>query len=136
METAIDPVAVKPLSIRTTRQTPTSVYDLTLDELGGWMSDRGFPVYRAKQLFDGLYRQLVQSFDEITVLPKALRERLAEEIPISVMAPVNEVATPNRDTVKTLYETTTHDLVETVLMIYRDRATVCVSCQVGCGRYR
>ena len=37
------------------------------------------------------------------------------------MVPVNEVATLNRDTVKTLYETATHDLVETVLMIYRDR---------------
>ncbi|MDQ2683133.1 MAG: 23S rRNA (adenine(2503)-C(2))-methyltransferase RlmN [Chloroflexota bacterium] len=110
-----------------------SVYDLTLDELSAWMRERGFPAFRAKQLYDGLYRQLAASYDDIPVLPKALRERLAEDLPIAAMVPVNEVATPNRDTVKTLYETATHDLVETVLMVYRDRATVCVSCQVGCA---
>jgi 23S rRNA (adenine2503-C2)-methyltransferase len=133
METAFDPVAVKPIPIRTSRPKATSIYDLTLDELSAWMTDRGFPAYRAKQLFAGLYQQLAESFDEMSVLPRTLREQLAAELPISAMVPVNEVATQNRDTVKTLYETATHDLVETVLMIYRDRATVCVSCQVGCA---
>ena len=49
------------------------------------------------------------------------------------MRPVNTVETANSDTVKSLFETATGDLVESVLMLYRSRATVCVSCQVGCA---
>jgi 23S rRNA (adenine2503-C2)-methyltransferase len=97
------------------------------------MTERGHPAYRARQVFDALYKQLITSYDEVMVLPKALRAELAEQLPITAMVPVNEVGTANRDTIKTLYQTQQGDLVETVLMLYRDRATVCVSCQVGCA---
>jgi 23S rRNA (adenine2503-C2)-methyltransferase len=133
METALErPRSASPtIQLRATK--PLSVYDLTLEELTAWMTERSYPAYRARQLFDALYKQLVTSFDEVTVLPKALRAELAERLPISAMVPVNEVGTPSRDTIKTLYQTQQGDLVETVLMLYRSRATVCVSCQVGCA---
>jgi 23S rRNA (adenine2503-C2)-methyltransferase len=133
METASDPGAVAPVTIAEPRQRSRSVYDLSLNELTEWMADHGQPAYRARQVYDALYRQLVSSFDEIQVLPKTLRQMLADELPITAMVPVNEAISSNGDTVKTLYQTVTADLVETVLMVYRERATVCVSCQVGCA---
>jgi 23S rRNA (adenine2503-C2)-methyltransferase len=115
------------------RTRPTSLYDLTLPEFEEWMTERGQPTFRARQVYEGVYRHLYDSYDQLTTLPKALREELARELPLSAITPVNQVATPNGDTVKTLYETASGDLVETVLMLYRSRATVCVSCQVGCA---
>jgi 23S rRNA (adenine2503-C2)-methyltransferase len=133
METATERPRSTPPTIQLRRATSTSVYDLTLAELTAWMTERGYPAYRARQLFDALYKQLVTSYDEVTALPKALRADLNDALPITAMVPVNEVSTHNRDTVKTLYRTQLGDLVETVLMLYRSRATVCVSCQVGCA---
>jgi 23S rRNA (adenine2503-C2)-methyltransferase len=133
METATDRLRSASSTIQLRQRSPLSAYDLTLDELTAWMQERGQPAYRARQLYEALYRQLVASFDEVAVLPRALRDQLETDLPILAMAPVNQVATSNRDTVKTLYRTALGDLVETVLMLYRSRATVCVSCQVGCA---
>ena len=133
METATERQRLATLPIASHRNSAQSIYDLTLRELSAWMTDHGYPAYRARQLFDALYKQMVTSYDEITVLSKAMREDLSESLPMSAMSPVNEVSTHNRDTVKTLYRTAQGDLVETVLMLYRTRATVCISCQVGCA---
>lgn len=121
----------KPLIRRASR--PVGLFDLSLDELTTWMKEHGQPAYRAKQVFAFAYQQLVTSYDEMTNLPAALRNQLADELPVGTMAVVNEVQSSNGDTVKTLYETRPGDLVETVLMLYESRATVCVSCQVGCA---
>jgi 23S rRNA (adenine2503-C2)-methyltransferase len=133
METALERPHSASQTIQLRAAKPLSVYDLTLEELTAWMIERGHPAYRARQLFDALYKQLIASYDEMTVLPKALRAELAEQLPITAMVPVNEVGSASRDTIKTLYQTQQGDLVETVLMLYRSRATVCVSCQVGCA---
>lgn len=133
METTTERPISAPLTMTSKRPGARSIYDLTLAELTDWMTEHGQPAYRARQVYEALYKQLVASYDEMTALPKALREQLAEQLPITAMAPVNEVATHNRDTVKTLYRTALGDLVETVLMLYHSRATVCVSCQVGCA---
>ena len=69
----------------------------------------------------------------MTTLPKALRAKLAEELPNGPLTVVREVRTDDGETIKTLYETADGELIETVLMLYPDRATVCVSCQVGCA---
>ena len=118
METATERPRSTPPTIQLRRATSTSVYDLTLAELTAWMTERGYPAYRARQLFDALYKQLVTSYDEVTALPKALRADLTDSLPITAMVPVNEVSTQNRDTIKTLYRTQLGDLVETVLMLY------------------
>jgi 23S rRNA (adenine2503-C2)-methyltransferase len=112
---------------------PTGLYDLTLDELTTWMSEHGQPAYRAKQVYAFAYQQLVASYDEMTNLPSALRTQLATDLPMSSMSTINEVQSSSGDTIKTLYQTAPGDLVETVLMLYQSRATVCVSCQVGCA---
>jgi len=104
-------------------------YDLDRAELSALLA--GEPRYRVDQVWDGLHRQLAEP-GELTTLPKALRARLAEELP-AALHPVAESATPGGDTVKWLFELDGGARVETVLMHYRDRTTVCVSTQAGCA---
>ena len=69
----------------------------------------------------------------MTSLPQSLRSALAAEVTLDPLKRVTELITDNGDTLKSLYRTRDGLLVETVLMFYRDRTTVCVSCQVGCA---
>ena len=104
-------------------------YDLTLDELDGLLT--GAPAYRARQVWDGLHRR-VQRPEEMTELPAGLRAALAEALPPAL----DEVACRTGDggeTTKWLWALAGDARVETVLMRYRDRVTVCVSTQAGCA---
>lgn len=112
---------------------PTSLYDLTLPELEERLRGRSVPAYRARQLYGWAYHQLAVDYPAMTSLPAALRDELAAELPLATLTPVRELATDGGDTVKTLYRTFDGQLVETVLMFYPDRVTVCVSCQIGCA---
>ena len=89
------------------------------------------PRYRLDQLWDGLYTQLADPAD-ITNLPKSLRARLDFEFPLA-LTPAGESVSDNGDTVKFLWELDGGSRIETVLMLYPDRATVCVSSQAGCA---
>jgi 23S rRNA (adenine2503-C2)-methyltransferase len=82
-------------------------------------------------VWDGLYRQLAEPA-ELTSLPKALRARLDDAAP-PALAPVAESTDATGDTVKWLFELDGGARVETVLMHYPDRTTVCVSSQAGCA---
>ena len=112
---------------------PRNIYELRLDELEGWCHDRGEATYRARQLYRGVYQQLATGYDEIQVLPKRLRDALAEDVPFAALTPIHEISTDDGETLKVLYQTADGQTLETVLMFYSDRATVCVSCQVGCA---
>jgi 23S rRNA (adenine2503-C2)-methyltransferase len=104
-------------------------YDVTRDELAERLD--GEPRYRLDQLWEGLYTQLADPVD-ITNLPKRLRERLDQELPTALTL-VTESVDETGDTVKFLWELDGGSRVETVLMLYADRATVCVSSQAGCA---
>ena len=108
-----------------------SRYDLGLDELAAVLSDQ--PAYRVNQVFDGLFRRLAEP-GELTDLPRVLRDRLsgAPEF-ASAFSFVAESVADRGSTVKWLLETSDAKGIETVLMRYRDRATVCVSSQAGCA---
>jgi 23S rRNA (adenine2503-C2)-methyltransferase len=108
---------------------PVTRYQLGRDELASVLD--GEPRYRLDQLWDGLYTQLADPGD-ITNLPKALRSRLENELP-QALALVTESVSDDGDTVKFLWELDGGSRVETVLMLYADRATVCVSSQAGCA---
>jgi 23S rRNA (adenine2503-C2)-methyltransferase len=107
------------------------LYDLDRDALAERLA--GEPRYRVDQLWDGLYRQLATP-DELTTLPKALRARLAGD---DGFRPALEPAATSTDhdgaTVKWLFALPGGARIETVLMHYRDRTTVCVSTQAGCA---
>jgi 23S rRNA (adenine2503-C2)-methyltransferase len=112
---------------------PRGIYDLTLPELEARVLDRGLPAYRARQIWGWAYRQLLTDYSEMVNIPAALRRALATEAPISLLEAVRSVATDDGETIKTLYRTGDGQVLETVLMLYPNRATVCVSCQVGCA---
>ncbi len=115
------------------RQRPTTLHDLTLDELEARLIDDGLPRYRAGQIFGWAYQQLATSYDDMTVLPKALRAELAERLSTTRLELVRTIETDDGQTRKLLFRTFDGEHLETVLMFYPDRTTVCVSCQVGCA---
>ncbi|MEI7754265.1 MAG: 23S rRNA (adenine(2503)-C(2))-methyltransferase RlmN [Actinomycetota bacterium] len=104
-------------------------YDLTRAELGEMLG--GEPRFRVDQIWKGLYEQLSEP-SELTTLPKALRARLEAELP-SALTTVVERINDDGDTVKYLFELDGGSRIETVLMLYPDRVTVCVSSQAGCA---
>ncbi len=108
---------------------PTTRYDLTREMLADLLD--GTPRYRVDQVWAGLHEQLTEP-EAWTNIPKAMRADLATRLP-SALTPVTESVTDNGDTVKFLWELDGGSRVETVLMLYRDRATVCVSSQAGCA---
>ena len=107
----------------------TTLYHPTRDELAEHLT--GEPRYRLDQVWDGLYTQLAAPAD-ITNVPKALRERLATELPMALTTVVRRVS-DHGDTVKYLWQLHDGSRIETVLMLYPDRVTVCVSSQAGCA---
>jgi 23S rRNA (adenine2503-C2)-methyltransferase len=126
-------VNAPPIEVAPRRVRPVSLYDLTFEELGDRLTTLAAPAYRAAQLFEWTYRHLAADYAAMTNLPAALRERLAATLPLSSLEPVRELSADGGETIKTLYRTVDGHLVETVLMFYPDRVTVCVSCQVGCA---
>ncbi|HSL60032.1 MAG TPA: 23S rRNA (adenine(2503)-C(2))-methyltransferase RlmN [Acidimicrobiales bacterium] len=104
-------------------------YDVDRDELARLLD--GEPAYRVRQVWDGLYRRAADP-DDLTDLPKALRATLAEALPLSLEA-VTESVSDGGDTSKWLWRLHDDARIETVLMRYPDRATVCISTQAGCA---
>ena len=91
----------------------------------------GEPAYRVEQVWQGLYAQHVD-LEQITVLPKALRTRLADALPPALTL-LTERVSDNGDTVKQLWALPDGRAIESVLMRYQERVTVCVSTQAGCA---
>ena len=65
-------------------EAKTNLYDLTLDELTVRLTDWGYPAFRARQVWEWLYRHYAAGFAEMTNLPGALREHLAAETTLSI----------------------------------------------------
>lgn len=108
---------------------PVLRYDPTRAELAAHLE--GQPRYRLDQIWQGLYRQ-GSRLEEITSLPKALRVALADALP-SALVPEAESVSRDARTVKWLWRLHDGRMIETVLMHYRERTTVCVSTQAGCA---
>lgn len=104
---------------------------MTLEELTAWLKEQGEPAFRAKQIFHWLYRG-VTSFDEMSDLSKALRQKLAGQCFLTVPKVVRKQVSKLDGTIKYLWELADGNCIETVLMRYQHGNTVCISCQVGC----
>ncbi len=104
-------------------------YDLTREQLAELLA--GTPRYRVDQVWSGLYSRFGEP-ESWTDLPKLLRTDLAELL-TPALTPVTESVSDKGDTVKFLWELAGGSRIETVLMLYRDRATVCISSQAGCA---
>lgn len=100
-------------------------------EIEGELAALGEPKYRAKQIFDWLSRG-VRDFDEMTNLPKALKEKLKAEYRLYRPKVLSKQVSKLDGTIKYLWELYDGNAVETVVMSYKHGNTVCVSSQVGC----
>lgn len=107
----------------------TSPYDLDRAQLTELLGSE--PSYRVEQVWQGLHRQARRPA-EMTDLPKDLRDRLERALPPALRV-VTQSEADRGETVKWLWELGDGARVETVLMHYRDRSTVCVSSQAGCA---
>lgn len=103
----------------------------TLPELAGIFKELGQPQFRAKQVYTWLHKG-VRSYDEMTNLPKALRETLEERYPICPPEVIRRQESQRDGTIKYLWRLSDGNCVETVLMRYHYGNTVCISTEVGC----
>ena len=109
----------------------TDLKSKTLPELTDFPKSMGQPAFRGKQVFTWLHRG-VRSFEEMTNLPKALRDQLAENCVITAPTVARKQVSALDGTRKYLWELSDGNCIETVLMQYHHGNTVCISSQVGC----
>ncbi len=107
--------------------------DLGFDALTELVMSWGQPRFRAAQVWRWLYHNLAASPDEMQNLPKELRALLAEQVLIGRLSVVDKIAAEDGLTEKVALQTRDGHLIETVLMRYSERNTVCVSSQIGCA---
>ena len=107
------------------------IKSMTPEELAVWLKELGEPAFRAKQVFQWLYRG-VTSFQEMTNLSKALRQKLEETAFLTPPRVARKQVSRQDGTVKYLWQLADGSCVESVLMRYQHGNTVCISCQVGC----
>ena len=110
----------------------TDIKSMTREELGAAFAAMGQPRFRAGQVFAWLHRG-VTSFDEMTNLPKALRQQLSEKFALTVPAVARKQVSAKDGTVKYLWRLGDGHCVESVLMRYHHGNTVCISSEVGCA---
>ncbi|MGD8245262.1 MAG: 23S rRNA (adenine(2503)-C(2))-methyltransferase RlmN [Anaerolineae bacterium] len=112
---------------------PIALYDLDLPTLQALLESWGEPAYRTKQVWEWLYAHLVDDFEQMSNLPKSLRDKLGRETIIDVLNVVDTVRSPDGRTRKDLLELHDGETIEAVLMRYERRRTACLSTQVGCA---
>ena len=104
---------------------------LTQPEIAEVLKALGQPAFRAKQVFAWLHKG-VRSYDEMTNLPKTLRDTLEEKYPIQAPKVVRKQESQKDGTIKYLWQLSDGNCVETVLMRYHYGNTICISTEVGC----
>lgn len=107
--------------------------DLSSEELTEVVTGLGQPAYRARQIWEWVYKHFAVSFDEMANLPKALREKLAQGWIISPLESATRALSQDGDTQKVLFRLADGQTIETVLMLYDKRRTLCISSQAGCA---
>ncbi|WP_224276737.1 23S rRNA (adenine(2503)-C(2))-methyltransferase RlmN [Nocardioides lacusdianchii] len=133
---APEPIKTLPLVFdepRGRKKPPRHLADL--DEAGrkALLEEMGLPGFRAKQLSTHYFGRLVDDPEQMTDLPAGQRDDLVSALLPDLMTPLRTMEADKGTTRKTLWKLFDGALVESVLMRYPDRATVCVSSQAGCG---
>ncbi|MEX1143457.1 MAG: 23S rRNA (adenine(2503)-C(2))-methyltransferase RlmN [Anaerolineales bacterium] len=113
--------------------TKALIYDFDLKQLAVQLASWGEPAYRAKQIWEGLYIQLWSKAEDFTTLSKPLRQKLDDAYSFSSLSEVERVFSTDRQTTKVLFRLPDGQPIETVLMRYAERRTLCISTQAGCA---
>lgn len=112
---------------------PRHLADLDADGRASAVAELGLPAFRAKQLANQYYGRLIADPHEMTDLPAAVRDRIADAMFPHLLTSAAEVTCDAGQTRKTLWRGTDGTTFESVLMRYPQRNTVCISSQAGCG---
>lgn len=110
-----------------------ALYDLTHGQLTDLLLGWGEPRFRADQVWHWLYQSLAGDFEGMANLPTSLRERLAAETDLVLLTPLGSEESASGQTRKVLFRLGDGATIESVLMLYQDRRTACISTQVGCA---
>ena len=112
---------------------PNLILDLTLDEIAVWLAENAQPRFRAAQVWQGLYQHCFADFDQFSNIPKALKQALEQAFAIQPLTDLRHVVSKDGLTEKTLFRLPDGERIETVLMRYDTRNTLCISTQSGCA---
>jgi 23S rRNA (adenine2503-C2)-methyltransferase len=115
------------------KQPPIHLADLTVEERAARLKELGLPGFRAKQLATHYFTHYTSDPAQMTDLPANIREQLAEGMLPNLLTEIRRLQTDKGDTIKFLWRLFDGALVESVLMRYPGRITLCVSSQAGCG---
>jgi 23S rRNA (adenine2503-C2)-methyltransferase len=106
--------------------------DFRLEELENYLVEIGESKFRGKQIFNWMYDNLVDNFDEMGNLPSSLRDKLNKSTEINTLKLVSTQRSDSTKTVKYLFETHDGNKIESVIIPENERRTLCISTQVGC----
>ena len=109
----------------------TDIKSMNMEELKALMTALGDKPFRAKQIYSWLHERLVTSYDEMTNIPKSLKEKL-KDYPITALEMVDVQISKIDGTRKYLFRLSDGNVIESVLMRYKHGNSVCISSQVGC----
>ncbi|WP_020671278.1 23S rRNA (adenine(2503)-C(2))-methyltransferase RlmN [Amycolatopsis nigrescens] len=112
---------------------PRHLADLSADERAAAVAELGEKPFRAKQLSNHYFSRLTVDPEAMTDIPAASRQRLVDELMPPLLTEVRALSCDDGGTRKTLWRAHDGTLLESVLMRYPDRATLCISSQAGCG---
>jgi 23S rRNA (adenine2503-C2)-methyltransferase len=110
-----------------------ALLSLTTAELQELLTGWGEPAYRTGQIENWLYQQYVDEVEQMSNLPQTLRRQLGASVRVTPLAPLTTLESADGQTQKTLFSLPDDEKIETVLMRYNRRRTVCVSTQAGCA---
>lgn len=110
----------------------TDIKSLNLEELTAFLVSAGEKPFRAKQLYEWIHQKLAASYDEMTNLPKTMKEKLSEMAELPSLTVVEEKISQIDGTRKYLFGLSDGNVIESVLMKYKHGNSVCISSQVGC----
>ncbi|MBX4265303.1 23S rRNA (adenine(2503)-C(2))-methyltransferase RlmN [Clostridium estertheticum] len=108
-----------------------NILDMDLEELKQWMKSNGESKFRAKQVFDWIYKDICE-FENMNNIPQSVREKLQTNFYIGIPRLIEEYKSKNNDTRKYLFELSDGNLIECVVMKYKHGNSICISTQVGC----
>lgn len=110
-----------------------NITGMTLEEMEEFMASIGQPTFRAKQLFNWLYKRRISDIDEITVFSKKFRSELKEKTEMGHLEIADRQISADGETNKFLFRLRDGHFIESVFMVDGKRRTVCLSSQVGCA---
>ncbi len=109
-----------------------AIRNLSFEQLKAEMLAVGEPAFRAKQVYEWIWKKAARSFDSMGNIPKTTREWLSEKFSLQIVTTAEAQYSSDR-TIKSSFQLHDNNLVEGVLIPTRERVTACVSSQVGCS---